>query len=115
MVADLLRLVARSGFFRQSPGAAEKPGTGSGGRGPYIYHGNQQIQRHARLRQLLPWPGRRRQRRAAPGGPACGLHEDQLKLFNKRERTNDNAVMHAVVEKMTALEMAAVAEYLSGK
>ncbi len=41
--------------------------------------------------------------------------EDQLKLFNKRERTNDNAVMHAVVEKMTALEMAAVAEYLSGK
>ena len=41
--------------------------------------------------------------------------DHQLKLFNKRERTNDNAVMHAVVEKMTALEMAAVAEYLSGK
>ena len=42
-------------------------------------------------------------------------HSETLKLFNKRERTNDNAVMHAVVEKMTALEMAAVAEYLSGK
>ena len=41
--------------------------------------------------------------------------ENQLKQFNKRERNNDNAVMHAVVEKMTALEMAAVAEYLSGK
>ena len=41
--------------------------------------------------------------------------EAQLKLFNKRERTNDNAVMHAITEKMTALEMAAVAEYLSGK
>jgi cytochrome c553 len=41
--------------------------------------------------------------------------ETQLKLFNKRERTNDNAVMHAITEKMTALEMAAVAEYLSGK
>ncbi|MEZ5646764.1 MAG: c-type cytochrome [Burkholderiaceae bacterium] len=39
----------------------------------------------------------------------------QLKSFNTRERTNDNAVMHAVVEKMTELEMAAVAEYLSGK
>ena len=39
----------------------------------------------------------------------------QLKQFNKRERTNDNAVMHSVVEKMTALEMAAVSEYLSGK
>ena len=35
--------------------------------------------------------------------------------FNKRDRTNDNAVMHAVVEKMTELEMVAVAEYVSGK
>ena len=41
--------------------------------------------------------------------------ESQLKSFGKRERTNDNAVMHSVVAKMTALEMAAVAEYLSGK
>ena len=48
-------------------------------------------------------------------GQHAAYTEEQLKLFNKRERTNDNAVMHAVVEKMTALEMAAVAEYLSGK
>ena len=41
--------------------------------------------------------------------------ETQLKQFNKRERNNDNAVMHAIVSKMTPLEMAAVAEYLSGK
>jgi cytochrome c553 len=41
--------------------------------------------------------------------------EHQLKMFNKRERTNDNAVMHVVAEKMTPLEMHAVAEYLSGK
>ena len=41
--------------------------------------------------------------------------EAQLKNFNSRERTNDNAVMHNVASKMTALEMAAVAEYLSGK
>lgn len=39
----------------------------------------------------------------------------QLKQFNKRERTNDNAVMHAITEKMTELEMAAVSEYLSSK
>ena len=39
----------------------------------------------------------------------------QLKSFNKRDRTNANAVMHVVVEKMTELEMAAVAEYLSSK
>ncbi len=40
--------------------------------------------------------------------------ESQLKLFNKRERTNDNAVMHSVAEKMTPFEMAAVAQYLGG-
>jgi cytochrome c553 len=41
--------------------------------------------------------------------------EGQLKSFGSRERTNDNAVMHSIVTRMTPLEMAAVAEYLSGK
>ena len=41
--------------------------------------------------------------------------ETQLKQFSLRERTNDNAVMHAIVSKMSAIEMTAVAEYLSGK
>ncbi len=44
-----------------------------------------------------------------------GYIHNQLKSFNKRERTNDNAVMHSVAEKMTELEMAAVAEYVSSK
>jgi len=41
--------------------------------------------------------------------------ENQLKTFHKRERTNDNAVMQVVAQKMTPQDMAAVAEYLSGK
>ena len=41
--------------------------------------------------------------------------ESQLKLFSTRERNNDNAVMHTIVSKMTALEMAAVAQYLGGR
>ncbi len=44
-----------------------------------------------------------------------GYIHTQLKQFNKRDRTNDNAVMHMVAEKMSELEMAAVAEYLGGK
>ena len=48
-------------------------------------------------------------------GQHAAYLDGQLKQFNKRERNNDNAVMHAVVEKMTPLEMAAVAEYLSGR
>jgi cytochrome c553 len=40
--------------------------------------------------------------------------ENQLKAFNKRERTNDNAVMHTIAAKMTELEIKAVAAYISG-
>ncbi len=40
--------------------------------------------------------------------------ERQLKAFNQRERTNDNAVMHSVAVKLTELELKAVASYLSG-
>jgi len=40
--------------------------------------------------------------------------ENQLKQFNKRERTNDNAVMHGIASKLTELEMKAVAAYISG-
>jgi len=40
--------------------------------------------------------------------------ENQLRLFNKRERTNDNAVMHGIASKLSELELRAVAAYLSG-
>ena len=61
--------------------------------------------------------GRWATRRFLPrlAGQYSGYTETQLKQFNLRERTNDNAVMHAIASKMSPLEMAAVAEYLSGK
>ena len=40
--------------------------------------------------------------------------ENQLKKFNARERTNDNAVMHSVASKLTELEAKAVSTYISG-
>ena len=39
--------------------------------------------------------------------------EDQIKQFNKRERTNDNAVMHTIASKLSELETHAVAEYIA--
>jgi len=39
--------------------------------------------------------------------------EKQLKSFNERQRTNDNAVMHSIASKLTALEIRAVATYIS--
>lgn len=38
----------------------------------------------------------------------------QLKEFNNRERTNDNAIMHSIASKLTELEMDAVTRYISG-
>lgn len=39
--------------------------------------------------------------------------EGQLKEFNKRDRTNDNEVMHAVASKLTELEIKALSEFLA--
>ena len=40
--------------------------------------------------------------------------ENQLKKFNSRERTNDNAIMHSVASKLTELEAKAVSAFISG-
>lgn len=40
--------------------------------------------------------------------------ETQLKEFNSRARTNDNAIMHSIAAKLTELEVRAVAVYLGG-
>jgi cytochrome c553 len=48
-------------------------------------------------------------------GQYASYIETQLKLFSQRERTNDNAVMQSIVSKMSPLEIAGVAEYVSGK
>lgn len=40
--------------------------------------------------------------------------EVQLKEFNKRERTNDNSIMHSVASKLTELEIKAVSVYIGG-
>jgi len=37
----------------------------------------------------------------------------QLKSFDERQRTNDNAVMHSIAAKLTALEVHAVSTYIS--
>ena len=39
---------------------------------------------------------------------------DQLHAFDRRARTNDNAIMHTIASKLTELEIEAVALYVSG-
>jgi cytochrome c553 len=40
--------------------------------------------------------------------------ERQLRQFGQRERTNDNAVMHAIASRLTELELKAVSSFISG-
>lgn len=40
--------------------------------------------------------------------------ETQIKEFVKRERTNDNAIMHTIASKLTELEVHGVATYIGG-
>jgi cytochrome c553 len=47
-------------------------------------------------------------------GQHAAYIENQLKKFNSRERTNDNAVMHSIASKLTELEAKAVAAYIAG-
>ena len=47
-------------------------------------------------------------------GQHASYLEREVKEFTQRKRTNDNEVMHAVAQKLTPLEIRAVAEYLSG-
>ena len=48
-------------------------------------------------------------------GQIAGYTETQLKHFQTRERTNDNADMQAVARAMSPAEMAAVAHYLESQ
>lgn len=47
-------------------------------------------------------------------GQRAAYIENQLKLFNRRERTNDNAIMHSIASQLTELEIKALAAYVSG-
>jgi cytochrome c553 len=46
-------------------------------------------------------------------GQQAAYLESQLRQFNRRERTNDNAVMHTIASKLTDLEIKALSEYLA--
>ena len=118
MVAKLTpdEMVALGQFFeKQKVDAEPAKDTDLAGMGKYIYlHGN----RYSGLAACASCHGPEAKGTASLprlAGQHAAYTETQLKQFGLRERTNDNAVMHAIVSKMNPLEMAAVAEYLSGK
>jgi cytochrome c553 len=118
MVAKLTpdEMVALGRFFeKQSHPAEPAKDKGLAAVGQYIYH---QGNKYSGLAACASCHGAEAKGTASLprlAGQFAAYTETQLKQFHQRERTNDNAVMHAIASKMTPLEMAAVAEYLSGK
>ena len=118
MVAKLTpdEMVALGKYFEQfPPGKEELKDPSLANVGEYVFlHGN----RYSGVAACASCHGK------DGGGTAqlprlAGQHasylEGQLKNFGSRVRNNDNAIMHSIVAKMTALEMAAVSEYLSAR
>lgn len=118
MVAKLTpdEMVALGQFFEKKTIEVEPPkDAGLAAVGKYIYHNGN---KYSGLSACASCHGAEAKGTTALprlAGQYSGYTETQLKQFNLRERTNDNAVMHAIASKMSPLEMAAVAEYLSGK
>ncbi len=118
MVAKLTAedMVALGKFFEKQAVPSEPPKDKAlAAVGQYIYHQGNKFNGLAACASCHGAEAKGTSSLPRLAGQFAAYTETQLKQFNKRERTNDNAVMHAIASKMTPLEMAAVAEYLSGK
>ena len=118
MVAKLTpdEMAALGKFFEKQKAEAEpSKDAGLAAVGKYIYHNGNKYSGLAACASCHGAEAKGTTALPRLAGQYSGYTETQLKQFNQRERTNDNAVMHAIASKMSPLEMAAVAEYLSGK
>ena len=118
MVAKLTpdEMVAIGKYFEKQTHAPEPPkDAGLAAVGKYIYHSGNKYSGVPACASCHGAEAKGTSNLPRLAGQFASYTESQLKLFNQRQRTNDNAVMHAIVSKMTPLEMAAVAEYISGK
>ena len=116
MAADLTdgEIAALAAFFAGKPPKSRRPGDADlAGVGKYIYiKGNQYSGVPACATCHGPAAhGTTQLPRLAGQHPA--YLQTQLKEFNKRARTNDNAVMHTIAAKLTELETHAVATYIA--
>ena len=118
MVAKLTpdEMVALGKFFESKAAPSEPPkDAGLASVGQYIYHNGNKFSGLAACASCHGAAAKGTTALPRLAGQYPAYTETQLKQFNQRERTNDNAVMHAIASQMSPLELAAVAEYLGGK
>lgn len=118
MVAKLTpdEMLALGKYYEKMTPPQEKPSDSMlAGVGQYVYHQGNKFSGVPACASCHGANGEGQANLPRLASQIPGYTLTQLKQFNKRDRNNDNAVMHMVAEKMTELEMAAVAEYLGGK
>lgn len=102
-------------YFSQQMVAPHPPSDPElGGVGRYLFHHGNRFSGVPACQDCHGAKGEGTPRLPRLAGQRALYIERQLKDFNKRERTNDNEVMHAVASKLTELELMALAEYISG-
>ncbi len=117
MVADLVAadFAALGAYFASKPAFAHPvEDTELAGMGRFIYNRGNAYSGVAACASCHGAAGHGTETLPRLAGQHAQYTENQLKQFNKRERTNDNSVMHAVAAKLTELEMKAVSAYISG-
>lgn len=117
MVKDLLDtdIVSLAAFFASKKAGARQPGDADlAGVGKYIYERGNRYSGIAACSSCHGPKGFGTEQLPRLAGQHPSYIEDQLKEFNARARTNDNAIMHSIATKLTELESKAVASYLGG-
>jgi cytochrome c553 len=117
MAADLKddEIAGLAEWFASRPPAARQPGdTDLAAVGKYIFERGNSFSGVAACASCHGKTGYGTQQLPRLAGQHPSYVEIQLKEFNKRERTNDNSIMHSIASKLTELETRAVSVFIGG-
>lgn len=116
MVAELTKedMLALGVFFEQKPAKAQPiEDKELAGVGRFVFHRGNEFNGVAACASCHGERGLGTTQLPRLAGQVPQYTESQLKAFNKRDRTNDNEVMHIIASKLTELETKAVSLYIS--
>lgn len=108
-------IAALAAFFAGKKAGARQPGDADlAAVGKFIFHRGNSYSGVAACASCHGPKGYGTEQLPRLAGQHPAYVETQLKEFNKRERTNDNAIMHSIASKLTELETRAVSVYIGG-
>lgn len=117
MAADLTEeeMMALGEYFASKPAKAHRVRDKEfAAVGAYLYHKGNKYSGVAACQSCHGDEGRGTNQLPRLAGQHKRYVADQLIEFNRRTRTNDNAIMHSIASKLTDFEIHALAQYISG-